>query len=229
MKDIDNLEEFGSSDTDKDFKLNDNAIPESPEETPSYIEDWDKWGSEISVKEIESQINKFLKKAKVKKIVAIILSLLALVLIALSVWFATHKELVIMNYNIPSVDMTAIKLEDNSNLPDIDVTEGGGYGMVTYMEDVNISISQKTSSLVFQNPSNSKLNMVVHLVVGDTEVGVSGLLKPGYGIDHFSTLNIEHLKSGDYEGLLQVDNYDPDTGERTIMATEMEVKVHVEP
>lgn len=166
------------------------------------------------------------KKVKVKRIVAVILLVLTLLVVILAIWILMNKQVTVMNYNVPPKDINAVKVEDTTSSV-VDLEDGKDYGEVTWMHDVELSISGKIATFYFQNPSTSQLNMVVHLVVGGKELATSNLIEPGYELTKITDIDTSELTPGIYDGVLRADNYDPETNERSIMATEMEVKVVV--
>lgn len=167
---------------------------------------------------------KLSKKVKIKRIIAVILFILTILIVVLAIWLLMNKQVTVMNYNVPPKDINAVKVEDEQSSM-VDVEDGNGYGEVTWMQDVELSISGKIATFYFQNPSTSQLNMVVHLVVGDKELATSNLIEPGYELTKITDVDTSGLTPGTYDGVLRADNYDPETNERSIMATEMEVKV----
>lgn len=166
------------------------------------------------------------KKVKVKRVISMILLILTLVIIVLAIWLLMNKQVTVMNYNVPPKDVNAVKVKGDTPVT-VDVEDGKDYGEVTWMQDVELSISGKIATFYFQNPSTSQLNMVVHLVVGDKELAASNLIEPGYELTKITDVDTSGLEPGVYDGVIRADNYNPETNERSIMATEMEVKVNI--
>lgn len=111
----------------------------------------------------------------------------------------------------------------------LDNPEGGSSVSLSYSKDVNISLSDKTASLLFANPGKSNQDMVLQIVVHDEVIVQSGTLKPG---NQVTTLNLiegmdEKLSAGTYEGNFAVLYYDPETGEKAIVNTEIPVTITV--
>lgn len=111
----------------------------------------------------------------------------------------------------------------------LEAAEGGGAVSLTYSVDVSVSLSEETVSLYFGNPSRSTENIVLQLMIQDTVIMQSGLIEPGSQVSTLSLLAgaAEHLEPGGYDGKFVVLYYDPETGARAIVTTEIPVTVTV--
>ncbi len=111
----------------------------------------------------------------------------------------------------------------------LEASEGGGSVSLTYSTDVTVTLSDETASLYFGNPARSTQNVVLQLVIQDEVVIQSGLIAPGSQVSTLALLDgaADMLASGGYDGQFVVLYYDPDTGERAVVTTEIPVTVTV--
>ena len=100
---------------------------------------------------------------------------------------------------------------------------------ITYAKEVNISLSGKSATLLFANPSKSNQDMVVQLVIDDVVLLQSGKLEPGSMVSTLSLLDgaEKRLTTGGYDGKFLVLFYDRESGERAMINTEIPVTVTV--
>ena len=111
----------------------------------------------------------------------------------------------------------------------LDQAEGGGAVSLTYSTDVDISLDKKLATLFFANPSKSNQDMVLQIVVHDVVVAQSGTISPGKQIGKMDLLSsgARKLQAGGYDGKFVVLYYQPDTHEKTIVNTDIPVKITV--
>ena len=78
--------------------------------------------------------------------------------------------------------------------------------------------------------SKSTQDMVVQIVIDDTEIVQSDLLKPGNQVTELDLLdNAEkQLEKGGYDGKFRVLFYDPDSGQKATVNTEIPISITVE-
>lgn len=107
--------------------------------------------------------------------------------------------------------------------------EGGGSVSLTYSRDVTIDLESKSATLLFANPGKSNQDIVLQIVIQDTVVVQSGLLKPGNQVTTLELRNdaAKKLSGGIYEGNFNVLYYDPITGEKAILNTEIPITITV--
>lgn len=107
--------------------------------------------------------------------------------------------------------------------------EGGGSVSLTYSREVSIDLSDKTATLLFANPGKSNQDMVLQVVIQDTVIVQSGTLKPGNQVTALNLLDgaAKKLSAGTYEGNFNVLYYNPETGEKAIVNTEIPITITV--
>lgn len=171
------------------------------------------------------------KKEKRRKLLLIILIFITLAAMCVTVWalfFRDKNEGLTPDYAPQETEANAEPIEGDDNTK-LEQPEGGGAVSLTYSKDVTVSLSDKTAGLLFANPGKSNQDMVVQLIIQDTVIVQSGTLKPGSQV---TTLNLldgaeQTLSEGTYEGKFNILFYDPDTGEKAIVNTEIPVTVNV--
>lgn len=138
--------------------------------------------------------------------------------------------------NVPTVvlppDYTNLRPDDGAEtIPGDSSTQAsapssGGSVTITFMGDVQYSLSSRTLSIHYQNPKASTHNVVVQVILtsGESEylLAQSGILEPGYQITSLkATEHAPQLSSGGYAGKLKLLFYDPATGQQAIVDTDI--------
>lgn len=111
----------------------------------------------------------------------------------------------------------------------VDAEPGSGSVSLTYSNQVNIDLSDKTTQLLFANPGRSNQDMVLQLVIQDRVILQSGRITPGNQVTELD-LTAEAaamLMPGGYEGTFLLHFYHPASGEKAIVTTELPVSVTV--
>ena len=115
--------------------------------------------------------------------------------------------------------------DDDSEKPV--VSNGGGSVTISFMDNVTYSLSTGELSLYYQNPNASTHNVVVQVILENGEdeylLAQSGILTPGQQAD----AGAPQLSVGGYNGKLKLLFYDPETGERAIVDTDIPCTVSV--
>lgn len=132
---------------------------------------------------------------------------------------------------LPDIDPDVEILPDNG---DKVVSEnGGGFVSMVYTKDATVSLSANKATIYYQNPNKSNHSVVLELyIVSDGQeyfLGRTGLIPAGsaiYGID--VTERDANIRAGIYTGLYRMFYYDPLTGERAAISSNItEVTVSV--
>ncbi len=172
-------------------------------------------------------------KNKEKRLLLLLLLLLLIAVIAVcisvwAIWFREKAPVLNPDYAPRDPEENAEPIGDDGDQK-LEQPEGGGAVSLTYAKQVSISLSQKSASLLFANPTKSNQDMVLQLVIDDVVIFQSGKLMPGNKV---STLKLpdgieERLAAGGYDGKFVVFYYDCKSGERAIINTEIPVSVTV--
>ena len=163
----------------------------------------------------------------------IILLLLLLLLIAIGVtlWalFFREETTLTPDYAPRREDKYAQSLDDQGD-EKLEQVQGGGAVSLTYSTKVTVTLDDGMASVYFANPSKSNQDMVLQLVVQDVILAQSGRLSPGKQLDTLELLEgaASRLQPGGYNGQFVGLFYQPDTGEKTIVNTEIPVDVTVQ-
>ena len=167
-----------------------------------------------------------------KKILIAILLSVAVIAAVVAVCIVAFKEDVVLtpDYAPPASEENAEKIEGEDGTK-MDVAEGGGAVGMTYQTEVTIDLSDEKATLQFDNPGKSHNNVVVQIVVQGVVVAQSGTIKPGYRVRTMDLLDgaAERLAAGIYETNTKfvVLFYDPESDERSIIQTDIDIVVNV--
>lgn len=173
------------------------------------------------------------RKSKKSLIVILFLLLLIVALAAVCVWAIffrgpSDSDILPPDYAPMDTDSNATDIEGDTT-DKLDAPEGGGAVGLTYSDTVTVDLSDKTVTLMFQNPGRSLNNMVLQIVVQDTLLAQSDLLVPGKQILKMPLKEeaASKLKAGGYNGKFVVSIYNPETGEKNMIDAEVEITVNV--
>ena len=166
-------------------------------------------------------------KKKKKKLLIFLILFILLDIILLVVLLGTRTTLA-PDYAPVNEEKYAEDIGDDGDKK-LDQAEGGGAVSLTYSTDVDISLDKKLATLFFANPSKSNQDMVLQIVVHDVVVAQSGTISPGKQIGKMDLLSsgARKLQVGGYDGKFVVLYYQPDTHEKTIVNTDIPVKITV--
>ena len=141
---------------------------------------------------------------------------------------------VILDPDYPSMgnDPNAETIPDDNSGEKPTVSQGGGSVSISFMDTVTYSAATGQLSLYYQNPRASTHNVVVQVILihGDDEylLSQSGILQPGYQVTSLQAdEKAPQLSPGGYDGKLRLLFYDPETGERAIVDTDIPCTINV--
>lgn len=173
------------------------------------------------------------KKDSRKKwlLLLLLLLLLLIVSVGITVWtlfFRTAPTLT-PDYAPQQKEQYAEDIGDNGD-EKLEQQKGGGAVSLTYTTQVTVSLTDKTASVYFANPSKSNQDMVLQIVVQGTVIAQSGTISPSKQVEKLELLQdaADKLPVGGYNGEFKVLYYQPDTHEKTIVNTEIPVDITVE-
>lgn len=163
--------------------------------------------------------------------IILLLFLLLLIAIGVTLWalFFREETTLTPDYAPRREDKYAQSLDDQGD-EKLEQVQGGGAVSLTYSTKVTVTLDDGMASVYFANPSKSNQDMVLQLVVQDVILAQSGRLSPGKQLDTLELLEgaASRLQPGGYNGQFVVLFYQPDTGEKTIVNTEIPVDVTVQ-
>lgn len=169
-------------------------------------------------------------KDRDQRIVIIILLLLLVITIGITIWAVFIRDtgqVLVPDYAPQETEGNAEAIEGDSGDEKLPQQEGGGAVSLTYSKEVTIDLSEEAVNLYFANPGKSNQDMVLQIVIQDTVIVQSGLLKPGNQVSKLNLSDRVRLSSGIYEGKFVVLYYHQDTGEKAMINTEIPLTITV--
>ena len=171
------------------------------------------------------------KENKKKWLLLLLLLLITIAAMSLSVWAVWFRDSTIVlapDYAPQQIEENAEPVGDDGD-EKLSQPEGGGAVGLTYAKEVDISLSDKSATLQFANPTKSNQDMVLQLEIDDVVILQSGRLEPGNMV---TTLNLldgaeKRLAAGGYNGKFVVLYYDRTSREKAVINTEIPVTVTV--
>lgn len=170
------------------------------------------------------------KKSK-SNLLILILLLITVIAICVTVWalfFRDTGPVLAPDYAPQEEEQNAETIPGDTG-EKLDNPEGGGSVSLTYSREVSIDLSDETAILLFANPGKSNQDMVLQIVIQDTVIVQSGTLKPGNQVTTLDLLDgaAKKLSAGTYEGNFNALYYNPETGEKAIVNTEIPITITV--
>ena len=175
------------------------------------------------------------KKLNKTTIIIAILAVITVAALCVTMWALFLREPDDSNKVILAPDYAPQNKEENAEtIPDdtsdkMENPEGGGAVSLTYSNEVTIDISDKAAALYFANPGKSNQDMVIQIAIQDTIILQSGTLSPGNQVKLLNLLEgaEKMLQPGGYEGKFVVLYYDPISGEKSMVNTEIPITINV--
>lgn len=173
------------------------------------------------------------QKEQRTRIIVYFLLLVTMVSAATAIWalFFRSEE----SPDTPLIPDYAPEIEDRAEVFSTDNSKKGqapakGSSVaLAYSDQVTIDLGEKTASLFFANPKKSNQDMVLQIVVQDTVIAQTGLLTAGSQITNIDLADetLEKLALGKYEGLFVLFYYSQETGEKSVVSTEIPIVISV--
>ena len=165
-----------------------------------------------------------------QKMLVFLLLLITVSAICVTVWalfFRTPGAVLTPDY-APAVDKHAQPIPGDSDNHE-NAKPGNGRVSLTYSNQVDIRLSGKTAQLLFANPGRSNQDVVVELIIQDQIILQSGRIVPGNQVTELelTPASSAMLQPGGYDGVFLIHFYDPVSGEKAIVTTEIPVSVAV--
>lgn len=186
--------------------------------------------------EVVQQVVKEKSKNTLLKIILVLLIIIIIVLLLLrgcGPGNGTGGQVLEPDYELVDPDDNATAIPDDpvpSEKPD--VPQGGGSMSLIYSDQVSVNLSSGKVGLFYQNPSDSSHSIVVQIIIqrGDTQylVAQSGAIDPGFMLTEMTMEKGLQLAPGGYEGFLKLLFFDPDTGERAVVDTNIPADITVQ-
>lgn len=171
------------------------------------------------------------KNRSVPPVVTVLLAAVAVIAVAVAVWAVFFRDArpVLAPDQAPAQEPSAESIPGDSG-EKLESPAGGGSVSLTYSRDVTIDLGDETATLYFANPGRSNQDMVLQVLIRDQVIVQSGTLAPGNQVQSLPLLEdaAGMLSPGSYEGNFTVLYYDPDTGEKAMVNTEIPLTIEVQ-
>lgn len=162
---------------------------------------------------------------KQKVLITVILVLIAVFLVIGICFFLLSN---CSKQNAP--DYAPHELESNAKLLDdggddekLESPEGGGAVSLSYSKSVTLDKNENTLSLFVGNPEKSNRDIVFEIVYDGRVIARSGRVVPGRGVEKLEIAKSEasRFEEGGYDVTITVYYFDPDSGEKAMVNTEI--------
>lgn len=167
---------------------------------------------------------------KIKALIAVLV-LIALSSLSFSLWTVLNDDgddTVLTPDYAPEPEEDQHPFDDDSE-EETSEGEGGSVGLI-YGAEVNVDLSEKEAYLIFGNPSRSNKNVVLQIIIQDKIIVQSGTITPGNRVTKLDLLDGAEklLEKGGYDGKFKVLFYDIETGQRSVIDTDIIIKINVQ-
>ncbi|MBE6810133.1 MAG: hypothetical protein E7521_03635 [Ruminococcaceae bacterium] len=131
------------------------------------------------------------------------------------------------DHPLPEIDSNIEEIEnDNSGSPNSNISEGGGSVSMIYSLEAQIDLTDSDIDILFKNPSKSNHDVTIELyVTKDNErilIAKSGRIPAGNMLRDMDLMpDTAILTEGIYEGVYKVIYYNPQTGERALVESDI--------
>lgn len=141
-----------------------------------------------------------------------------------------HKNFLKPDYAIDKVDEHLLKADSYGEK--LTSSKGGGAVELSYSSDVKVIKKEKKVNLKFKNPSVSNQDMAIRITLNKDDkeyvIAESNRIPAGYVLKELDLKSGAKLDSGNYDGVIHVYYFDPESLERAIINTDIAVKIVVE-
>ncbi|MCI5862815.1 MAG: hypothetical protein SOR59_01150 [Lachnospiraceae bacterium] len=179
------------------------------------------------------KINQFeiYKKALFKrKLILAGILVLSGIFILIGIWALFFKENVVYrntDYAMMDEDENVEKIDESSNYI-LEQTVEGNTMSILYGRDFVFHKSTGEADILFGNPSKSKVNMSVEVLLGSEKVAETRLIHPGFQIKKTKiNADISKYKPNIYDGTILVYYYDMSMNERRPINSSVPVKIKI--
>ena len=160
-----------------------------------------------------------------------ILLLITVAAVSVTVWALFFREPEVMlapDYAPVAQEQYAAPIPDDQG-GQVAAQPGSGSVSLSYSNEVTIVLDSGRAELFFANPGRSNQDMVLQLLIRDRVIYQTGRITPGNQVTELmlddDTAGM--LSAGGYEGSFLIFYYDPITGEKAMVNTEVPVAVTV--
>lgn len=187
--------------------------------------------SEEMAATLEEQRDERFDKVRWRYRIVVILLLVAAILLAIRV--GDQPIVLAPDYQQVEKEPNAFPSKDDEEK--FEVSEGGGAVALMYSDQVVYNLSTARVSLSYTNPSSSTASVILQIIVYGPDgeeylLAESGILDPGYAVERLDNDMVQNLvlPQGGYSGVMRLLFYNPTTGEKAIVNTEIPVTITVQ-
>ena len=170
------------------------------------------------------------KRPDKQSMIIFLLLLITVGAVCVTVWalFFRTEEATLTPDHAPVIEEQAQPIPGDVGEPN-EVQPGSGSVSLTYSNAVKIRLGDQSAQFLFANPGRSNQDMVVQLIIQERVIFQSGRITPGNQVRQLelSADAAAMLMPGGYEGAFLVHFYDPVSGEKAIVTTEIPVSITV--
>lgn len=170
---------------------------------------------------------------KYKIIIVILLIVTAVSILIAAAALHGREKAVKTNDSSSTLDYAPVPVADNALPIDEDFDNsyednaGDSKVSLVYSDVVELSLESKTAEIMFQNPDKSNQDILLELTIDGKVIASSGRIPVGYQLDKLENVDTDKLVQGTYEGNFQLTYYDCSTAERSVVGSEIPVKIVV--
>lgn len=160
-------------------------------------------------------------------LIALVVVIIATVSVTVWALLSKDKNKITPDYAPVGLDKNAEPMNDNEEK--LNHSEGGSSVGIIYAKELTVNLTSRKIELLFANPSRSNQDMVIAVVIQDCILVTSGRITPGNKITNLK-LNkdaTDRLTAGGYNGTIIISCYDPKSGEKSLINTEISVLINV--
>lgn len=169
--------------------------------------------------------------SKRSRLLILLLLFISIIAIGVSVWalFFREPDISLAPDYAPQNKEEHAETIPNDPQDKLEAPQGGGAVSLTYATQVGIDLSSGKVSLLFANPTKSNQDMLLQITVQDQVILQSGTISPGHRV---TTLELPEdaakmLSVGGYNGKFVVLYYNRESGEKSIVNTEIPIQITV--
>ena len=182
---------------------------------------------------VERAITTESKKNRKLILLLLLLLLLLFISVGVTIWALFFREpTVVLNpdYAPEDVEFNQIPIPNDDTTGKVDNAAGGGSVSLNYAAQVIIDLSDGKANLYFANPGKSNQDMVIQVVIQDEVLLQSGRLTPGHQVTELELLPdaAKKLAPGGYNGKFILNYYHPETMEKAMVNTDIEIDIAVQ-
>lgn len=185
--------------------------------------------------------DQFKKERNKLRIIVVLLLIVIILLLIRESWIHASSDAVVLEPDYPLIEEeeNAEPTGDDQEKLEADVT--GGAVALSYSDQVTYDMAKDMVYLDFTNPGSSTQSMIMQVILygkkneetGKTDeylLAESGVLKPGNRVEKLNGDKDEQVKlsQGNYSGVIRLLFYNPETGEKAIVNTEIPVEIAVQ-